>query len=52
MNCPKCRSNQVIVIDSTKYTNRVKRRRECLTCGFRFNTIETIGERKNKNEKI
>lgn len=52
MNCPKCQSDQLIVIDSRPDPKSVKRRRECLACGFRFNTIETIDERKNKNGNI
>lgn len=46
LNCPKC-TNEIKVIDS-RVTNSyyydsgllAKRRRECKTCGHRFNTFE------------
>ena len=40
MNCPKCGSNQAFVVDSRPADGSVKRRRECLFCGQRFNTVE------------
>ena len=40
MNCPKCNSMQVIVIITKRYPKEIMRRRECLDCGFRFNTKE------------
>ncbi len=40
MNCPNCKSNQLVVVDSRPQPEHVDRRRECLVCGLRFNTIE------------
>lgn len=39
MQCPKCKSEQVIVYDSRSsiYT---KRKRKCLICGNKWKTIE------------
>jgi len=46
MNCPKCK-NDTKVIDSrptgqekSPGCKKIRRRRECLKCGFRFTTIE------------
>lgn len=40
MNCPNCKSNQVIVIDSRPRPASVHRRRKCLGCDLRFSTVE------------
>lgn len=40
MNCPKCGSNQVYVVDSRPDKDCFKRRRECMFCSERFNTVE------------
>jgi len=57
MNCPYCNSNNIKVIDSreSKDGRIIRRRRECLNCGKRFSTIETIVKldlqvRKNSGE--
>ncbi len=44
MYCPFCRAEETKVIDSRLITdgNQVKRRRECLHCGERFNTHELV----------
>lgn len=53
MNCPKCKSSQIDVIDSREKPDNTRyRRRACLGCGFRFSTIETINERKLKKMKV
>ena len=39
MTCPKC-SSKTKVIDSTTDEDSTVRRRECLSCGFRFTTLE------------
>ena len=46
MKCPYCKSEDSKVIDSRSYLNgfSIKRRRECLECGKRFTTYETIEE--------
>lgn len=42
MRCPKCGNATTRVIDSRMQdvTNAIKRRRECIGCGYRFTTFE------------
>ena len=44
MECPKCNHQNSKVIDSRPYDDgsAIRRRRECLNCGYRFNTYERI----------
>ena len=44
MRCPKCTSIADKVIDSriSKEGNTIRRRRECLECGYRYTTIENL----------
>ena len=44
MECPYCGAIDTKVIDSRPYStdNSIKRRRECVLCGKRFNTYEKI----------
>ena len=44
MKCPACGSPDLKVVDSrpTEESNSIRRRRECLGCGKRFTTFETI----------
>jgi transcriptional repressor NrdR len=44
MRCPKCGSRDDKVIDSrqSRDSSSIRRRRECLSCGFRFTTYEEI----------
>ena len=44
MNCPKCKHLDTKVSDSrvTCSGRNVRRRRQCLSCGYRFTTIEQI----------
>lgn len=44
MRCPKCTSIEDKVIDSriARDGNNTRRRRECLECGHRFTTAETL----------
>lgn len=44
MECPKCKHQQSKVIDSRPYDDgtAIRRRRECLECGHRFNTYERV----------
>lgn len=46
MMCPKCGSSQIIVNDSRSYPCYVRRRRDCLDCGYRFTTVEIFGRSK------
>ena len=40
MKCPYCGANKTRVIDTSRHTLGVRRRRECQGCGQRFNTVE------------
>lgn len=44
MRCPKCGSRDDKVIDSrqSRDSASIRRRRECLSCGYRFTTYEEI----------
>ena len=44
MRCPKCTSIETKVLDTRigKNENSIRRRRECLNCGYRFTTIEEV----------
>ena len=44
MNCPKCTFEESKVIDSrsTDENTMIRRRRECIGCGRRFTTYETV----------
>lgn len=44
MRCPKCTSIEDKVVDSRigREGNTIRRRRECLECGHRFTTTETL----------
>jgi transcriptional repressor NrdR len=40
MNCPYCSGIKTRVIDTSRDARGVRRRRECQSCGERFNTVE------------
>jgi transcriptional repressor NrdR len=42
MQCPYCQDGETKVVDKRDVEGRVKRRRECLKCGRRFNTKEGV----------
>lgn len=42
MNCPNCKNPELKVVDSREVEDGIRRRRECLGCGFRFTTYERI----------
>ena len=42
MQCPYCLNGETKVIDKRDIENIIKRRRECLNCGKRFNTQENV----------
>ena len=47
MMCPKCKQqDQLKTIDSRPAVYGVKRRKECLSCGHRFTTIEIAVPKK------
>lgn len=44
MKCPECGCDESRVIDSRPTENKIRRRRECVKCNFRFTTYEIIEE--------
>ncbi len=42
MRCPSCSFEATRVIDSREVDNSIRRRRECIKCGFRFTTYERL----------
>ena len=42
MKCPQCGFKDTKVYDSRDVNEGVRRRRECLSCGFRFTTYERV----------
>lgn len=44
MNCPRCqhKDSKVIETRTTEGNQAIRRRRECLSCGFRFSTYEQV----------
>lgn len=42
MRCPECGFDDSKVIDSRPTDGRIRRRRECLSCKFRFTTYEIV----------
>ena len=44
MRCPKCSSLETKVLDTRtgKNDTSIRRRRECIDCGYRFSTIEEV----------
>jgi transcriptional repressor NrdR len=42
VNCPNCHHTDFKVVDSREVEDGIRRRRECLGCGFRFTTYERI----------
>lgn len=42
MECPKCGSDKLSVVDSRGDGNAIRRRRECQSCATRFTTFERV----------
>lgn len=51
MNCSNCNHKKSKVLESRKADDSIRRRRECLKCGFRFTTQETVVLQKNEAER-
>lgn len=51
MRCAQCKKGDTRVIDSRDGNNSIRRRRECLLCGFRFTTYERVEIPQIKVEK-
>lgn len=46
MYCPSCDTGETQVTDTRDAGRAIRRRRECLSCGFRFTTFERIEIRR------
>jgi transcriptional repressor NrdR len=42
MHCPRCGKSDLKVVDSRDNANGVRRRRQCLSCEYRFTTYERL----------
>ncbi|MDR0975627.1 MAG: transcriptional regulator NrdR [Christensenellaceae bacterium] len=42
MKCPSCGGKENKVVDSRETLNSIRRRRECIDCGKRFTSYETV----------
>ncbi len=41
-NCRLCGGNAVVIDTRTTKDGHIRRRRKCLICGYRYNTLEVI----------
>lgn len=51
MRCSKCGSDTKVLETRANEDGLPKRRRECLSCGYRFNTLEIEENPKPRQEK-
>lgn len=51
MHCTQCKKSDTKVVDSRDGHGSIRRRRECLKCGFRFTTYERLEIPQIKVEK-
>lgn len=49
MICPNCNSDQTAVTNSRQKKTHRRRRYECLNCGERFTTKETVVEEREED---
>jgi transcriptional repressor NrdR len=42
MHCPKCKSDTKVKDSRSSANNTIRRRRACLSCGYKFTTLEAI----------
>lgn len=50
MDCPSCSYPETRVIESRPEENKIRRRRQCMKCGFRVTTEELIKVPRKKKE--
>lgn len=50
--CPLCGDFHSIVTDSRGRIDSIRRRRQCLKCGQRFTTFETIEDRRSARRDL
>lgn len=42
LQCPKCGSQRLRILDTRHHKRNIRRRRECIACRGRFHTMEVI----------
>lgn len=52
MICPKCKRDQLSVIDSRRSDRSIRRRRKCAACGNRLSTVEIQTEEYEELRRI
>lgn len=52
MNCANCNSAQHRVVATTERPDSIERRRECVTCGHRWKTVEAHAARFELSSQI
>lgn len=45
MNCPRCKSENTKCVDSRPSNTAVHRRKKCMDCNYRWNTMEITVDR-------
>jgi transcriptional regulator NrdR family protein len=48
--CPKCKSKTDVIDSRINPEKKIRRRRKCEKCGYRFSTVESIKIRAKKPE--
>lgn len=51
LRCPSCGKQGHRTIDSRPTLGGIRRRRECMSCEFRFSTLETIGQLRRQRQR-
>lgn len=52
MICPRCKGEKDIVTNSRDRVFFIRRRRECLCCGFRYTTLELLAKDRKAFKKL
>jgi transcriptional repressor NrdR len=50
MDCPSCKYGDTEILETRADKDKIKRRRQCLRCGFRVTTEEQIKPPKRKKD--
>ncbi|MDJ0598130.1 MAG: hypothetical protein QNJ37_04735 [Crocosphaera sp.] len=46
LKCPKCQGKTQILDTRSRADGKIKRRRQCFSCKYRFNTFETLDKKR------
>lgn len=50
--CPKCKGATTVYGTVKKPNGVIKRRRKCLMCNYHFSTLEEVGEKYKREERL